>query len=539
MRRLLALALTTTAACATTPTQAAETTGWQQTWGSGMSTVDAKDTIGSLIQTYFRVTFPDLQAHEQTLRETIQTSVGGQSVRVRLSNTLGEGPLRVGRVTVAIQSTGSGVEPGTLRTVTFGGKESVEVAAGKDVPSDAISLPVKALQNLAVSIYVMSSPPTPTLHVLALTGSTVTPAGSGDHAADVAGDAFVQGYRHWPWLDGVDVFAPTESGTVVAFGDSITDGAYVSNAFSERKDQSWPSRLAVRLLDKPADQYSRAVSNTGISGNTVVTTLGAWTGVPAVQRFDRDALNRAGVTHIILFEGTNDLGAGTAVSKITEGLEQLVNRAHARGIKVIGATVTPRADTDPPLGSWSADKEPARQELNRWIRAYRGYDGLVDFDRALADPAAPTQLRPEYDSGDHLHPGPAGRQAMADAIDLSLLTCAARPAIKFSSGLNLSAGRALLRGTATFEGPCRGVGSRRVQVSVDQLRTRGGCRPLSSTGRLGATRACSRPIKLTATGTTTWRLRLRRALPTGRYRVRARVTVGTSSAIVSRTFRVR
>jgi lysophospholipase L1-like esterase len=326
---------------------------------------------------------------------------------------------------------------------------------------------------------------------------------------------------------------------VVAFGDSITDGAYISNFATDSKDQSSPSRLAARLRREPADSYARAVINMGISANTVTTPLAAWTGPTAMQRFDREAIDRTGATHILLFEGTNDLGAGTPVDQITAALRQLIDRVHVRAIKVIGATIPPRADTAPPLGGWSTDKEPSRQALNAWIRTYPGYDGVVDFDRALADPQQPDHLRPEYDSGDHLHPGPAGRQAMADAIDLGLLTCTPDPTITLPRhGIHIDRHNVSIRGSAS-PGRCRSHKLDRVTVSVARLDAAGRCRYLTTSGRLLPPRTCSRPVALPARGTTTWQRHVHTdtSLPPGRYLVRAQVNAGAGDARVARTIR--
>lgn len=530
MKRLLALAVVL---AAMPGTALAQDTDWRATWGSGMSTVKAENAEAGLMQSYVRLTFPDLRAQDQTLREFVRTSVGGDAVRIRLTNALGDGPLELGTVTVAVQADGAAVDPKTLRVARFDGATATTIPAGEDLTSDPVDLRVGPEQVLAISLHVKRSPPTPTLHFLALTGSTTTPAGAGDHAEDPGGDAFTQGYRHWPWLTGVDVRAPAETGSVVAFGDSITDGAYISNAFTESKDQSWPSRLAARLRATDPATHARGVINMGISANTVVTPLAAWTGEPAVVRWDRDTLTRTGATHVLLFEGTNDLGADTPVEQITAGLQQLVERAHARGLRVVGATIPPRSDT-----GWSAAREPNRVALNAWIRAYDGYDGLVDFEKALADPAQPTRLLPAYDSGDGLHPGPAGRQAMADAVDLDLLRCTADPVLAVARTSSLRRGAVRLRGTLA-PGRCRSVAPGRVTVSVARLTGKGRCRFVTRAGRLQTARPCAdRPLRQVATGRAAWRLDRSWRLPAGHYRVRARTTAGTTTVEATRTIRV-
>lgn len=501
---------------------------WRATWGAGMGTVGSENAAAAALQGYLRLTFPDLRAHDQTLREIVRVSIGGRAVRVRLSNALGDGELVIGGASVAEAASGGAVVAGTLRPLRFSGLPGATIPAGQELTSDAVDLPVRAGGQLAIGIHVARSPAAPTLHFLALTDSTMTPAGSGDHTNDTGAGAFVQVHRHWPWLSGIEVDAPHETGSIVAFGDSITDGAYLSNAFTDSKDQSWPSQLADRLATHPADLYVRGVVNAGISGNAVVARLNQVDGPSAIDRFDRDVLDRAGVTHVILFEGTNDIGeGGLGAGAVIAGLEQLVDRAHARAIKVIGATITPRSD-GPPQGSWSAGKETIRQRVNAWIRRYPGYDGLIDFERAVADPAHPQQLDPAYDSGDHLHPNAAGRKAMVDAVELPLLQCVPAPTVAF--GIRHVHRRLRLAGTAAL-GRCHSHAIDRVTLTVARRTGRGRCRFVSRHGKLLPARPCARPVLLTARGTTTWILRRPLAVPPGTYAI---ITAARAGDAVSR-----
>lgn len=505
---------------ASLPATAAASPAWQSSWGTAVHTIGAATAEEASLNLYVRSTLPDLRAHDQTLRQIIRTSVGGDAVRVRLSNALGDGPLRIGHVTVAARGTGATVVPETVREVRFGGERAVTIAAGEELTSDGVDLAVGPEQELAISIHVLQSPARPTLHLLSMTASYASPSGAGDQAAQPAGTMFVQSYRHWFWLAGLEVSSAAETGTVVALGDSITDGAHVSNALIESKDESWPSRLAARLRTLSGDRYPRAVVNAGISANTVVAPLADWTGQPAVVRFDRDVLARPGVSHLIVYEGTNDLAANVSAGALADGLRGLAERARARGIKVIGATIAPR--TDSAQASWTAAQEAQRQAVNAWIRGYRGWDGIVDVDRALQDPADPRRIRPEWDSGDGLHPNARGRQAIADAVDARLLRCDPQlPATTLRrAGISYRDGRVRVRGRSV-PGRCDDEPLRGVTVSIARLEARGSCRHLGSHGRLGPSRRCSRATWLRARGTSRWRLDRRAALPAGRYRVTA------------------
>jgi lysophospholipase L1-like esterase len=350
---------------------------------------------------------------DRTLREVVHTSVGGDQVRIRLTNAFGTDGVVVDRTTVGAQSSGAALVTGTERPVTFGGQTEVVLPAGAEVLSDPVPMTARGGQDLAVSLYVPGSTGPATRHPLAMATSYLA---AGDHAADSGADAFTATTSAWYLLDGVDVRALPGIRAVVAFGDSITDGAQ-STVDANRR---YPDDLARRLKDR-----GLSVLNEGISGNRVLTDADG-SGVSAQARFDRDVVGQTGVRDVIFLEGINDIGhnlgpvSGEPVTAqdLIAGMTNLTTRAHAHGLRIIGATMTP-------IGGSKYDNpeaEAKRQAVNAWIRTSAGFDGVVDFDAVTRDPASPARFLPAYDSGDHLHPDDAGYQAMADAVDLRLLT---------------------------------------------------------------------------------------------------------------------
>lgn len=349
---------------------------------------------------------------DRTLREIVHTSMGGDRVRIRLTNAFGTDRLVVDGAAVGARSSGAALVTGTARPVTFGGERKVVVPADSEVLSDPVPLTVVAGQDLAVSLYVSGLTGPAARHPTALTTSYLA---DGDHAADTGADAFTATTSSWFLLDGVDVRALHGTRAVVAFGDSITDG--VRSTFDA--DRRYPDDLARRL-----DGRRLSVLNEGINGNQVLTDTGG-SGVSALARFDRDALGQTGVRDVIFLDGINDIGHNavgvsgepvTAQDLIT-AMTNLITRAHAHGVRIIGATLTP-------IGGSKYDvpeAEAKRQAVNDWIRTSGAFDGVVDFDAVTRDPADLTRFLPAYDGGDHLHPDDAGYQAMADAIDLRLL----------------------------------------------------------------------------------------------------------------------
>ncbi|MEU2062666.1 SGNH/GDSL hydrolase family protein [Streptomyces sp. NPDC013455] len=353
------------------------------------------------------------------VRNVVHLSVGGLAVRVRLSNRLGTRPLRLGAVTVALRrAAGPDAVPGTLRTATFSGAAEVTVPPGADVVTDPVPLPVPAAADLLVTVYTPGDSGPATYHRTALQTSYLAPSGAG-RADDEDGAAYTATTSRWYYVVGVDVRG-TASGSVVAFGDSLTDG----NGSTPDANHRWPDRLAQRLR-----WYRVGVLNAGIAGNRL---LRDGTGPSALARLDADALDRAGVRALVVFEGINDIKGTPEAGDVTayaDAYRTLVARAHARGIRVVGVTLTPYGG----YGAWTAARESVRQRVNAFIRTGGAFDAVADADAAVRDPADPTRILPAYDPGDHLHFNDAGMTAVADTVRRSLsrrllIPAAPRPA---------------------------------------------------------------------------------------------------------------
>lgn len=372
---------------------------WIDTWAA------APDSYGPLVK-------------NQTVRQIVRTSVGGSQVRIRLSNLYGAAPLTLGTVHLALHATGSATLPGSDHVVLFDGKPSVAIAKGESVWSDPVAMAIKPLQELAVSLYVPANAAdiSSTIHNAAMATTYVTDSGDATSATAFPGDE-VSGNRFF--LTDVEVAGPAAKQTVVAFGDSITDGVGSTSDANQR----WPDLFAARLQKDPA-LHGIGVANSGIGGNRVLHDN---YGDSALTRFDRDALDKPGVHWIVFMEGINDIGgSGYAIAAkdkvsaedIIDGIKTLIARAHAKNIKIYGATLTPYGGNHWPYHSVVGEQE--REAVNSWIRNSGAFDGVVDFDKAIRDPAHPKQMLSAYDSGDHLHPNSAGYQAMANAVDLKL-----------------------------------------------------------------------------------------------------------------------
>jgi lysophospholipase L1-like esterase len=364
--------------------------------------------------------------NNQTLRQIVHTSVGGMRVRVKLSNTFGGDPVVIGSAHIARRVTGARIDPRTDRQLTFSGVDRVTIPAGALVLSDPVELDVPALADLAVSIYLPQQVAATTMHALALQTNYIA-AGTGDAtgATDLPGAATT---TSWQFLTGVDVLV-RGGATVVALGDSITDGANSTVDANLR----WPNVLANRLQARRAARQLGVIDE-GIIGNRILhptePVFDNLFGPAALARFDRDVLAQAGVAYVIVLLGINDIGhpgssAGAPASEevsaeeIEAGLAQFVERAHEHGIRVFGATLTPFENTTLE-GFFSPEKEVKRQAVNRWIRTARKFDAVIDFDAAIRDPGHPARILPAFDGGDHLHPSDAGQQAMGRAISLGL-----------------------------------------------------------------------------------------------------------------------
>ena len=391
---------------------AAAQTHWVPTWGTASAPQLADEA---------QMRTAGLAFESQTLREIVHTSIGGTEVRVRLSNAFGKSGVEIGAAHIAVRGAESAIAPGTDRALTFSGRPSVTIPTDAEAISDPVRLEVPAGGDLAVSIFLPKAATGAGVHYAATQTSYI---GSGD----LTGDASVSNAKplnSWVFLEGVDVGAPESAAAVVAFGDSITDGARSSNNANHR----WPDILADRLRARHRGAEIGVV-NEGIGGNRILhdPATNVRFGVNGLARFDRDVLALPGVKFVIVLEGINDIGhpgAGAPPSEevsaddIIAGLKQMIERAHEKGIKIYGATLTPFEGTTI-SGYFSTQKEEKRKAVNEWIRTGKAFDGVVDFDKAIRDPQHPDRMLPAYDGGDRLHPGDAGYKAMAEAIDLGM-----------------------------------------------------------------------------------------------------------------------
>ncbi|HET9489272.1 MAG TPA: SGNH/GDSL hydrolase family protein [Methylomirabilota bacterium] len=352
-----------------------------------------------------------------TLRMIPRVSLGGSRLRVRISNAHGARPLAIGAASIGLRSTGPALVPGSYRQLTFAGATSATVAAGALIVSDPVDLVVAPLSDLAVSVHLPDDLPVS----FGITGRYARQTNYISPPGNFTADERMPVGRltdDWYFVCGVDVIAPRETGAVVALGDSLTD----ANISTHDGHHSWPSQLARRLLARPGGR-PMAVMNQGLGGNRVLHDI---RGDSGLRRFDRDVLAQPGVTHTIIMLGTNDLRnrhgkleEEVTAPQVIAGLKQLALRGHARGVRVIGGTLTPFENETFLPGAWNPKREAIRQEVNEWLRKTDAFDAIADFDRALRDPDHPTRMLPIYDCGDHLHPSDLGYRAMGDAIDLS------------------------------------------------------------------------------------------------------------------------
>ncbi len=365
----------------------------------------------------------------QTIRMVVRPTIGGERLRVRLSNAFGTTATLIGAAHVALVSKDAGIVPQSDRVLTFGGSSSIAIPPGAPMLSDPVDLNVPAFAELAISLYLPEKTPASSTHFWAQHETYMSGPGDFTGQLDIPNPSMTMS---WYWLANVEVWASRQESATVAFGDSITDG--VGAKQGEYSD--WPDDLAKRLASGQGAGRGLAVLNEGIGGNRI---LHDGAGVSALARFDRDVLAQPGVVNVIILEGINDIGwphmkarpspNGATPSQgpfaddrvtaqdLIAGLKQIIDRAHEHGIRVFGATLTPYVGAD----YYSEDGEVTRQAVNQWIRTGGAFDGVFDFDAAVRDPNHPSQFREDYQSGDHLHPSAAGYKAMADVIDLSVL----------------------------------------------------------------------------------------------------------------------
>ncbi|MGF6179860.1 lysophospholipase L1-like esterase [Massilia sp. UYP32] len=406
LRRLLLasamLAAAITLAGQPAAAQSWDTSHWTASWGAAPAGPPADASPH---------TFTD-----QTLRLVVQSSVGGNRARIRLSNELGSTPLRIGAARIGLRAQGSDVAPGTDRALTFGGRAGVTIPAGAPALSDPVELHLPPLAQVAVSLYLPGAVQAPTLHGQARQTSYVS--STGDHTAS-ASLPVQRTITAWPFLTALEVDGMR--GAIVVLGDALTDGARSTSDANRR----WTDVLARRLQAERDAGARPGVINRGIAGNRLLgdNPANPLAGRSALARFERDVLATSGARQLVLMVGIEDIGNGSAANPVTlddmvAGYRQLIARARAARIAVIGATLAPFEGAASHSIQYSVEKETLRQAVNAWIRSSGEFDAVFDADRVLRDPARPSRLLPAYDSGDHLHPNDRGYQALGEAMPL-------------------------------------------------------------------------------------------------------------------------
>ena len=353
--------------------------------------------------------------NDQTVRMIAHASIGGSRVRIRVSNALDKPPLHLGAAHVALRDNGSAIRAGSDRPLTFAGKPSTLIPPGAVVLSDPVDLAIPALADVVVSLYLPEDTGAPTVHPDGMHTAFIA-RGDATGATRFAEDATTT--TAYLWLAAVDVRPSANAGTVVAFGDSITDGV----GATPDSNRAWPSLLAAKLASRSSSP-ALSVVNVGLSGNRL---LRPGFGISALARFDRDVLSFPHVRWMIVLLGINDItfpavpgmpaSEGVTADDLIAGFRQVVDRAHTHGIKVAGATIMPVGG----VNTYTDRGEDIREAVNRWIRTSGTYDAVIDFDAVVRDPADPKRLRGDFDPGDHVHPNDKGNEAMTAAIDPAL-----------------------------------------------------------------------------------------------------------------------
>jgi lysophospholipase L1-like esterase len=386
---------------------------WIATWGT--SPAPQLKSAAEIIEAHF-------EFEDQTLRQIVHTSVAGETIRLKLSNAYGTQAIVLDSVHIARQLQDSTIISESDHCVTFNGNSRVVIPADAIILSDPLSFKLPADKNVIISIHILSKVRAAGIHYAS---SQTAYLGKGDQTSSPIFKSNLS-FTSWIFLTGLEVLAPAQASTLVAFGDSITDGSHSTVDQNKR----WPNILAKRLLERGGSVIG--VVDAGIGGNRILhdPIQRVAFGVNALARFERDVLSQPNVKYIIVLEGINDIGHPGHTAPISEEVsvddligayKQMIQRAHSRGIKIIGATLTPFAVTTIP-DYYSQEKESKRHQINTWIRTSHAFDGVIDFDKAVQDPTNPDHILPEYDSGDHLHPGDRGYEAMGNAIDLSLMS---------------------------------------------------------------------------------------------------------------------
>ena len=359
-----------------------------------------------------------------TVRMIARATVSGEAVRIRLDNTFGTAPLSIGKTYVGPRIQGAALAAGSNKQVFFGQSSGVTIPSGGTVTSDPVAMPVLAQQDLAISLYIPDGSVRPSQHANAQVTSYLTPNGSGDLASEEAAKPFTATTTSLFWLKAIDVLSASSTGAIVAFGDSITDGTCSTVDAHDR----WEDLLAVRLRLEAAragkEGAHKAIVNEGIGGNTITREhlQPAPDSPPGLERLERDVLTHQGVTHVILFMGTNDLRREATTAQVIAGMQDIVSRVRARGLKILGATIIPRHNRPPAENNtgWNAPKTHFRNEVNDWIRTKARFDAVIDFDKIVQNPKDPDAISSTFQLRRWHSPEPAGYYEMGESVRLDL-----------------------------------------------------------------------------------------------------------------------
>jgi lysophospholipase L1-like esterase len=359
-----------------------------------------------------------------TVRLIARVTLSGEAVRIRVDNTFGTAALTIDRAYVGQRIQGAALAAGSNRQISFNTSASVSIPAGGSILSDPVPMKVLAQQDLAVSLYISGATVRPSQHTNAQVTSYLAPDSSGDVAATEAATPFTASMTSMPWLKAVDVFSSSSTGAIVAFGDSITDGTCATLDAHDRWEDLFALRLALDASNRAAADAHKAVLNEGIGGNTITREQlqPPPDGPPGLERLERDVLTHHGVTHVILFMGTNDIRREAPAEQVIAGMQQIVTRVKARGLRIVGATIIPRHNRPPADNNtgWNGVKTRIRRQVNEWIRTKAPFDAVIDFDRVVHDAANADLIAPPFNCGDGIHPSPRGYYEMGKSVRLDL-----------------------------------------------------------------------------------------------------------------------
>lgn len=359
-----------------------------------------------------------------TVRMIARVTLSGDAVRIRLDNTFGAAPLDVGKAYVGPRVQGAALATGSNRQILFNAGARVIVPAGGTVTSDPVRMNVLAQQDLAVTLYIPEANVRPSQHGAAQVTSYLAADGSGDVSAEEGATPFTRTSTSMWWLKAIDVSSSSSTGAIVAFGDSITDGTCSTVDAHDRWEDLLAVRLALEAAGRGMPDAQKAVLNEGIGGNTVTpqNLQPPPDSPPGVERLERDVLSHHGVTHVILFMGTNDIRREATAAQIIAGMQEIATRVKARGLKIVGVTIIPRHNRPPVEGNtgWNATKARIRGDVNQWIRGKAPFDAVIDFDKVVQDPMSADLIYPPFNCGDGIHPSPRGYYEMGTSVRLDL-----------------------------------------------------------------------------------------------------------------------